>query len=72
MRHVRSNARLGELDEEFVWENREGSRFSLGAQSWRVERITPSDVFVSPSPMPPPRRSGRPMGRTAVSTSLRR
>lgn len=50
MRHVRSNARLGELDEEFVWENREGSRFSLGAQSWRVERITPSDVFVSPSP----------------------
>ncbi len=49
MRHARSNARLGELDEEFVWENREGSRFSLGAQSWRVERITPSDVLVSPS-----------------------
>ena len=50
MRHARSNARLGELDEEFVWENREGSRFSLGAQTWRVERISPSDVFVSPSP----------------------
>ena len=50
MRHARSNARLGELDEEFVWENREGSRFSLGAQNWRVERITPSDVFVSPAP----------------------
>ena len=49
MRHARSNARLGELDEEFVWENREGSRFFLGAQSWRVERISASDVFVSPS-----------------------
>jgi len=40
--------RLGELDEEFVWERRLGDRFSIGAQTWRIERITRNDVIVSP------------------------
>ncbi len=44
-----SSAPLGELDEEFVWERSVGDTFSLGVQSWRVERITHSDVFVSPA-----------------------
>lgn len=57
MRHIETGARIGELDEEFVWENPEGSIFTLGTQSWKVERITHNDVLVSPSkthgPLPP-------------------
>lgn len=49
MRHMETNARIGELDEEFVWENGEGSVFTLGTQTWRVERVTHSDVFVLPN-----------------------
>lgn len=49
MRHLETNARIGELDEEFVWENGEGSVFTLGTQSWRVERVSHSDVFVLPN-----------------------
>ena len=49
MRHAETNARIGELDEEFVWENGEGSVFTLGTQTWRVERVTHSDVFVLPN-----------------------
>ena len=49
MRHFETNARIGELDEEFVWENGEGSVFTLGTQSWRVERVSHSDVFVLPN-----------------------
>ena len=49
MRHFETNARIGELDEEFVWENGEGSIFTLGTQSWRVERVSHSDVFVLPN-----------------------
>ena len=49
-------SRIGELDEEFVWE-RSIDVFTLGAQSWRIERITYNDVFVTPGdgtgPMPP-------------------
>jgi ATP-dependent helicase Lhr and Lhr-like helicase len=44
-----SAARLGELDEEFVWERSVGDTFALGAQSWRIERITHNDVFVRPA-----------------------
>jgi len=40
---------LGELDEEFVWERSIGDAFTLGVQTWRVERITHNDVFVSPA-----------------------
>jgi len=54
MRHIETGARIGELDEEFVWENPEGSIFTLGTQSWKVERITHNDVMVSPSKTPGP------------------
>ncbi|MCB9377624.1 MAG: DEAD/DEAH box helicase [Holophagales bacterium] len=44
-----SNAKLGELDEEFVWERSVGDSFVLGAQAWRIRRITANEVFVSPA-----------------------
>ncbi len=44
-----SNARLGELDEEFVWERSVGDSFVLGAQAWRIRRITANEVFVAPA-----------------------
>jgi ATP-dependent Lhr-like helicase len=40
--------KIGELDEEFVWERTVGDVFALGSQMWRVQRITHNDVFVSP------------------------
>lgn len=48
MRHEETKARLGELDEEFVWERRLGETFALGAQVWRIQAITQSDVLVVP------------------------
>lgn len=48
MRHQETKARLGELDEEFVWERRLGETFAFGAQVWRIQAITPSDVQVVP------------------------
>ncbi|MEE4383237.1 MAG: DEAD/DEAH box helicase [Pseudomonadales bacterium] len=50
LRHAESQVRIGELDEEFVWENGPGSAFSLGSQPWRVQRVTHNDVFVTPAP----------------------
>ena len=47
LRHHQTDARIGELDEEFVWEAAVGDTFSLGTQNWRIERITHNDVFVS-------------------------
>jgi ATP-dependent helicase Lhr and Lhr-like helicase len=44
-----SNARLGELDEEFVWERSLGDTFVLGTQAWRIHRITANEVFVGPA-----------------------
>jgi len=44
-----TNALLGELDEEFVWERSVGDAFTLGVQAWRIERITHNDVFVRPT-----------------------
>ncbi|HSL85075.1 MAG TPA: helicase-related protein, partial [Thermoanaerobaculia bacterium] len=41
--------RLGELDEEFVWERSVGDTFTLGTQIWRVRRITHNDVIVEPA-----------------------
>ena len=41
--------RVGELDEEMVYESRVGDVFSLGATSWRIEDITHDRVFVSPA-----------------------
>lgn len=48
MRHQETKARLGELDEEFVWERRLGETFALGAQVWRIRNITHNDVLVVP------------------------
>lgn len=49
LRHAESNARIGELDEEFVWEARVGQIFTLGNQNWKIERITHNDVLVRPA-----------------------
>ncbi|WP_211658580.1 ATP-dependent helicase [Phytoactinopolyspora halophila] len=51
----RGNARVGELDEEMVYESRVGDVFSLGATSWRIEEITHDRVVVSPAPGRPGR-----------------
>ena len=48
LRRADTLAKIGELDEEFVWERRTGDSFTLGMQSWRISRITHSDVFVEP------------------------
>src|SRR5205807_667528 len=46
-------ARVGELDEEMVFETHVGDTFVLGASSWRVEEITHDRVLVSPAPGQP-------------------
>lgn len=60
--------RVGELDEEMVYESRPGETFVLGASTWRIEDITPSRVIVSPAPGEPGKmpfwhgdRPGRPL-----------
>ena len=45
--------RVGELDEEMVYESRVGEVFLLGASSWRIEDITHDRVIVSPAPGQP-------------------
>lgn len=47
LRHSDSSARIGELDEEFVWEAKIGQVFTLGTQNWKIQRITHNDVFVT-------------------------
>jgi len=47
--------RIGELDEEMVFESRDGDAFLLGASTWRVEEITRDRVIVSPAPGEPGR-----------------
>ncbi len=42
--------RVGELDEEMVYEARAGEVILLGASAWRIERITHDRVLVSPAP----------------------
>ena len=42
--------RVGELDEEMVYESRVGDVFALGATSWRIESITHDQVLVTPAP----------------------
>lgn len=42
--------RVGELDEEMVYESRVGDVFTLGASSWRIEEITRDQVLVTPAP----------------------
>jgi ATP-dependent Lhr-like helicase len=62
------SARVGELDEEMVFESRVGDTFVLGASSWRIEEITHDRVLVTPAPGEPGRmpfwkgdRPGRPL-----------
>jgi ATP-dependent Lhr-like helicase len=45
--------RIGELDEEMVYESRRGETFYLGASTWRIEAITRDRVIVSPAPGEP-------------------
>ncbi len=47
---VKGAARVGELDEEMVFESRVGDTFVLGASTWRIEEITHDRVVVSPAP----------------------
>ncbi|HEU5341858.1 MAG TPA: DEAD/DEAH box helicase [Edaphobacter sp.] len=42
--------RVGELDEEMVFESKLGEVFTLGASSWRIEEILHDRVLVSPAP----------------------
>jgi ATP-dependent helicase Lhr and Lhr-like helicase len=49
----RNSHRVGELDEEMVYESRVGDIFVLGASSWRIEDITADQVLVSPAPGQP-------------------
>ncbi len=42
--------RVGELDEEMVYEARPGQAFLLGASTWRIEEITRDRVIVTPAP----------------------
>ncbi|MBI3047445.1 MAG: DEAD/DEAH box helicase [Acidobacteria bacterium] len=60
--------RVGELDEEMVFETQVGDTFTLGASTWRVEEITHDRVLVSPAPGEPGKlpfwhgdRAGRPV-----------
>ncbi|HKV18491.1 MAG TPA: crosslink repair DNA glycosylase YcaQ family protein, partial [Mycobacterium sp.] len=48
-------SRVGELDEEMVYESRPGDVISLGATSWRITEITHDRVLVIPAPGEPAR-----------------
>jgi ATP-dependent Lhr-like helicase len=47
------SARVGELDEEMVFESSPGDTFMLGASTWRIEEITHDRVIVTPAPGEP-------------------
>ncbi|CAA9479877.1 MAG: putative ATP-dependent DNA helicase, partial [uncultured Solirubrobacterales bacterium] len=51
--HLPDGRRVGELDEEMVYEARPGQTFMLGASTWRIEEITRDRVVVTPSPGAP-------------------
>ncbi len=51
--HLPDGRRVGELDEEMVYEARAGQTFMLGASTWRIEEITRDRVIVSPAPGAP-------------------
>jgi ATP-dependent helicase Lhr and Lhr-like helicase len=48
-----ASRRVGELDEEMVFESRVGEVFLLGSSSWRIEEITHDRVLVTPAPGEP-------------------
>ncbi len=49
----RGSRRVGELDEEMVYETRPGETFTLGSTTWRIEDITRDQVLVTPAPGEP-------------------
>ncbi|HYZ71081.1 MAG TPA: DEAD/DEAH box helicase [Thermoleophilaceae bacterium] len=51
--HLPDGRRVGELDEEMVYEARPGQTFVLGASTWRIEDITRDRVVVTPAPGAP-------------------
>jgi ATP-dependent helicase Lhr and Lhr-like helicase len=51
--HLPDGRRVGELDEEMVYEARPGQTFLLGATTWRIEDITRDRVIVIPAPGAP-------------------
>ncbi len=51
----RPGSRVGELDEEMVYESRVGDNILLGTSSWRIEDITHDRVIVVPAPGQPAR-----------------
>ena len=60
--------RVGELDEEMVYESRVGDVFTLGSSSWRIKEITHDQVLVTPAPGQPgklPFWHGDSLGRPA-------
>lgn len=60
--------RVGELDEEMVYESRVGDVFTLGTSTWRIEDITHDRVLVTPAPGLPGRLpfwKGDQLGRPA-------
>jgi len=64
----KGGARVGELDEEMVYESRIGDVFTLGSSAWRIEEITHDKVLVSPAPGQPGRLpfwKGDTLGRPA-------
>ncbi len=66
--HLPDGRRVGELDEEMVYEARPGQTFMLGASTWRIEEITRDRVVVTPAPGVPgavPFWRGDSMGRPA-------
>ena len=52
---LRGGKRVGELDEEMVYESRVGDVFTLGSTSWRIAQITNDRVLVTPAPGQPGR-----------------
>ncbi len=65
---ARAGRRVGELDEEMVYESRVGDVFTLGSSSWRIEDITHDQVLVTPAPGQPgklPFWHGDSLGRPA-------
>jgi ATP-dependent Lhr-like helicase len=71
--------RVGELDEEMVFETEVGDAFTLGASTWRVEEITHDRVLVTPAPGEPGKmpfwhgdQAGRPVELgVAIGTLIR-
>ena len=78
--------RVGELDEEMVYESRVGDVFTLGTSTWRIEDITHDRVLVTPAPGlpgqaavlegrpagPPGRARARPSARSSARSSALR